>query len=305
MKNKFTSPIAIRVYLVLAIVVMAVLIITGFTNVNQDEEEKTIPFERLGVTPTSEQVTEERALELVQAIFRDSVITQQDGVYHIVGDDKVGFDAVDNSPIREKSVRVHTLDLDVDSDGNTEIVALSEVLFLGRACTSCRTNFYITVFEFNADIYRLKSEQEFNSGDDDLFNSDIMIEEIQLLDVNDDNVMEILVQYQADEYLDPEKTKLAILQWQENQFRVIWEEVSHLNMDTDGRFQEKYKVNFDSTFAFAKTDEGYPDIVVDKEISKRGGVTLNPPAKEQIIYSWSIEDEKYNLVQNIKDDERS
>ena len=45
-----------------------------------------------------------------------------------------------------------------------------------------------------------------------------------------------------------------------------------------------------------KTDEKYPRIVVDRNISKRNGIALDPPAKEQLIYIWDKETRSYHLV---------
>ena len=104
------------------------------------------------------------------------------------------------------------------------------------------------------------------------------------------------MRYQADEYLDPEKTKVAILQRQGDNFKVIWQAASHLNMDNDGRYEKKDKSNFDATFSFEKKQEEYPRIVVDRNISKRNGIALDPPAKEQLIYIWDKETRSYHLV---------
>ena len=291
-KNRFSKFTPIFFRLIPIIIGVVFIIVVGFTIINQNEKEEIISFETLTKAIKSKRISQEGMLEIAHAIFKDSIITVQDESYHIVGDDKVGFDAANNSPIREKKVTIDT----VDVDGNGEIVTLSVVRFLGLACTSCMTEFYITLLGFNGAVYDVRSEKRYTGHDDSLFVSDLAIEEIQLLDVNADNRMEILMRYQADEYLDPEKTKVAILQRQGDNFKVIWQAASHLNMDNDGRYEKKDKSNFDATFSFEKKQEEYPRIVVDRNISKRNGIALDPPAKEQLIYIWDKETRSYHLV---------
>ncbi len=268
----------------------------GFTNNSQNEKSGITPFEAFTIPRKSTQLNAENMLAIAHTIFKDSVITEQDGAYHIVGDDKVGFSAVDNSPIREKKVNIDTVDLDVDGDGNEEIVALSVVRFLGLACTSCMTDLYVTLLSFKDGTYYIQGEKQYTGHDGSLFVSDLAITDLRLFDVNADGRMEILIRYYADDYLDPKKTKAAILQWQVDQFKVIWQAVSHLNMDTNGRIPEENKINFNATFAFAKTSGTYPAIVVNRTITKKGGASLEPPVHERLTYAWDEETKSYLLV---------
>lgn len=254
------------------------------------------------VEPINLQNNKEQEIGVLKQIFKKGVIIPQEeiGQYIVESDDKVEYSAVDDSPIRKKSVSIKLLDVDLNKDGKDETVALTTLIFMGDVCTACRDRFYINVFEVDNSTYIMKSETEFRGLDDGLFNSDIALEKIQLIDINNDGTKEIQIIFKADSYFGLNKTKVAILQQQGDKFKIVWQQIIHNNMDNYGALSEEDKQNYDAVFTFKKAEGEYSDIIVEKTISKDKGIELSLPKKETLIYKWDAQKQEYYLLREEK-----
>ncbi len=283
--------------IIIGLILVAIIVVTSIWLFSK------IPVEP--IEPIKPQTNKKQELAVLKQIFKDGIIIPQEGMgqYEIESDDKIEYSVVDESPIRKKSVSIKLLDVDLDQDGEDEIVALTSLIFLGDACTVCRARFYIDVLDIEEDKYFIKNEQEFKGGDGDLFHSDITIEEAQLIDINNDGVKEIQIIFKADTYSGLDKIKVSIFQWQNNEFRIIWQQVTHFNMDNYSMFHEEEKYNYDATFSFEASGEDYPNIIVEKTILKDKGIELTIPRKEQLIYKWDTEKQEYYLWKEEKTEE--
>lgn len=232
---------------------------------------------------------EEQKIAILKSIFKNSVIIPQPekGEYKIEGDDKIEYSIVDNSPIREKSVDIELLNIDLDKENKDRIIALTSLIFFGDTCTACRARFYIDVLRKENGKYTIQNEQEFKALESGLFLSDIEIKRVNALDINNDGIKEIEIVYSADNFIGLDKIKNTILQWQNDQFEVIWQQITHINMANYGRLQEEDKQNYDATFSLKASDKDYPDIVVNKTISKENGIELTEPRIEVITYKFN------------------
>jgi len=240
---------------------------------------------------TSNPENSYKELDILHQIFKDSsILVQENSQYQITGDDKIAHDVVDNTPVKAKQVVMNLLDIDLDQNGQDEIVALVALRFLGRVCTSCMSKFYITVLATEDNQYVIKHEQELEQYDELWFFSDIILKKAELLDLNQDGLAEIQVTYSADSFVGLNKEIVAILQWQKDQFQTIWQQSVHMNMDNYGRLPEEDKQNYDATFSLQKSDNTYPDIIVRKAISKEKGIVLPVMKIENITYKWNGEE---------------
>ena len=284
--------------IIIGLILVAIIIATSIWLFSKIPVEPIKPI----TLQTNNQTNKKQELAVLKQIFKDGVIIPQEetGQYKIESDDKIEYSAVDESPIRRKSVSIKLLDVDLDQDGEDEIVALTSLIFLGDACTSCRARLYIDVLDIEKDEYFIKNEQEFKAFNSELFNSDITIEKIQLIDINNDGLKEIQITFNADSYFGFDKTKVAILEWRNDQFRIIWQQVTYFNMDNYGALPEEDKQNYDATFRFEASDSEYPNIIVEKTISKDKGIELSPPRKEQLIYKWDTQKQEYYLYKEDK-----
>jgi len=247
------------------------------------------------VRPINLQTNKEQELDILKQIFKDSIIVPKKEIsqYEVESGDKIEYSVADESSISKKTVEIKLLDVGLNRNGQNEIISLTTLIFSGPACTSCRARLYIDVFEVEKNIYTMKSEQEFKSFDSDLFNSDITISEAQSVDINSDGIKEIQIIFKADGYFGLNKTKVAVLQQQGDKFKVVWQQIIHINMDNYGALSEENKQNYDTTFIFEELENSYPDIVVKKIIFKDKGIELTPPRKEELIYKWDIQKQEY------------
>jgi len=284
--------------IIIGLILVAIIIATSIWLFSKIPVEPIKPI----TLQTNNQTNKKQELAVLKQIFKDGVIIPQEetGQYKIESDDKIEYSVVDESLIKEKSVSIKLIDVDLDQDGEDEIVALTSLIFLGDACTSCRARLYIDVLDIEKDEYFIKNEQEFKAFNSELFNSDITIEKIQLIDINNDGLKEIQITFNADSYFGFDKTKVAILEWRNDQFRIIWQQVTYFNMDNYGALPEEDKQNYDATFRFEASDSEYPNIIVDKTILKDKGIELSPPRKEQLIYKWDTQKQEYYLYKEEK-----
>ncbi|MDD2731574.1 MAG: hypothetical protein PHI53_00015 [Candidatus Pacebacteria bacterium] len=286
-----------KISILFLVLVGIIMIFISLYFLRKIQEESIIPG-----WPIEQEENRQREIAVLKQVFRDNsnINYIQKNQYKIYSNDKIEYSIIDNSPIKEKRVDIKLLNMDLYENGENEIIALTSLIFNGDTCTACRSRFYINILKKEKEKYIILNEQEFKSLESNLFLSDIKIKNADLLDINNDNVKEIKITFRVDDFLGLDKIKHVILQWQENKFKVIWQQVIHINMDNYGRLLEEDKENQDTTYAFEKSDGDYPNIIVEKYIYKKSGIELNPPGKEKLIYKWNSEKKEYYLFKEEK-----
>lgn len=242
---------------------------------------------------------------ILKQIFGDSEIKKggRKDSYIVIGRTKaLPLSSATPDVAEKKEAIIKTTSINFSEKFKDSVVAVYSVSYPEHnVAPGLREKLYITVFRKSENQYQIYHDQEimfddkpFDGSVYDPIISDIEIESVQPIDINKDRNSEIRLDYQTGISSGINKKSIALLQWQDDQFKVILQQDLAANTENYEKLHEVFRENYGSEVqSMISPNHEYEAIFTTKKIYKSGGYVLNPPREKLAIAIWDEAERKY------------